>query len=574
MKAMYSYIWLFNIQNRKYVIIRLLKLSLGDKGSMDIVTEQKKLSHENFLKYLQEIEREPWFIAYKDLPNNSGLYSVLVNNDYVEETKKSSDWDVSIGGCLPGCEKDYSKGKEPVIKYYQYGNENYQPLVIYRQFYGIKPDYIEISEEFRLYHNLYYDKMSNKYIKIDDNGDEEDIIIIEEDNTVRIKLMAIKQFLAIKNMTLLFLFDIFIYSKLNIEQLQLKEIHDFKQEENLVYSHTLRLVNWGHGDDKSMSVVCGKRYIRGFDKEKCGIWPYNENDIEEYDDFIIGIDEEGNEQTYTSDPEQLANYFGKNPSAPSYLTPVFFKKEVLNKYYSEPDKYSVSDGYLACGNLWGLRLDNNLKDKVMVFLGDLGKDLSHKERLYWKSYNIPPDGTGISEVCWKRSFEAEPCDPKNPDLLFKCKFRNFCEDWSKKYEWTLFAPLSKDDSYHYQTLHLPSNNQAEFDEQVRSIVKILIDSINEKKIKELINNDSISGSISKFEEYLKQYGALGYEDYISFLRKLQTLRSSSVAHRKGQNYNDIAKKFEIDTKPLNEVFEDILNESCNLLEYLRQIFIE
>ena len=55
---MYSYIWLFNIQNRKYVIIRLLKLSLGDKGSMDIliIGNGFDLAHELETSYKQFLD--------------------------------------------------------------------------------------------------------------------------------------------------------------------------------------------------------------------------------------------------------------------------------------------------------------------------------------------------------------------------------------------------------------------------------------------------------------------------------------------------------------------------------------
>jgi hypothetical protein len=40
-------------------------------------------------------------------------------------------------------------------------------------------------------------------------------------------------------------------------------------------------------------------------------------------DFVIGIDKEDGEVTCTSNEEHLANYFGKNPGAPYYLTPAF-----------------------------------------------------------------------------------------------------------------------------------------------------------------------------------------------------------------------------------------------------------
>jgi hypothetical protein len=53
---------------------------------------------------------------------------------------------------------------------------------------------MEISEEFRLFHNLYHDKTHDKYIAIDDNGDEQDVIICQE-KCIKVKLKYLKQFL-------------------------------------------------------------------------------------------------------------------------------------------------------------------------------------------------------------------------------------------------------------------------------------------------------------------------------------------------------------------------------------------
>ena len=85
----------------------------------------------------------------------------------------------------------------------------------------------------------------------------------------------------------------------------------------------------------------------------------------------------------TSDPAKLSNYFGANPEAPHYLTPVFFKKEVLQRYLSHPDRYSVEDGYLRCQSLWGMAIDNHHKDYVSAYLGDLGRDLPEAEQNHW-----------------------------------------------------------------------------------------------------------------------------------------------------------------------------------------------
>ncbi len=71
--------------------------------------------------------------------------------------------------------------------------------------------------------------------------------------------------------------------------------------------------------------------------------------------------------------------------------------------------------------MWGIRIDNNNPDYVCVFLGDLGRDLPEKDQIYWKSYNIPPEGE-ISETYFRRSFLGQFADPSSEDLIFKHKF--------------------------------------------------------------------------------------------------------------------------------------------------------
>ena len=170
-----------------------------------------------------------------------------------------------------------------------------------------------------------------------------------------------------------------------------------------------------------------------------------------YEEFTIGIDGLGAPTYYTSDPDQLANYFGANPEAPNFLTPVYFRREVLAKYYVNPERFSVEDGYLRCGGLWGLRMDNNHRDFVVVFLGDLGQALTHSEQLYWKSFNVVPEG-GVSNVTFRRSFLGQFANSERPDLRFKYLFENFTRQWRQVKGWDLFLPLSSDDEHFYTAL--------------------------------------------------------------------------------------------------------------------------
>src|SRR3989344_2555131 len=154
-------------------------------------------------------------------------------------------------------------------------------------------------------------------------------------------------------------------------------------------------------------------------------------------------DNTGKKTTFTCDESKLANFFGKNVDAPNFLTKVFFKKEVLDRYYGKPSKYSIVDGYLLYTrddgvNEWGMPIDNNTVDCVMVYLGDLGK-LPNEEQKYWKLFNITEGNSSI--VSFRRDYQAEFCSPTEPALYFKEKFKIFNNEWNKKFGWNLFKPL-------------------------------------------------------------------------------------------------------------------------------------
>ena len=80
--------------------------------------------------------------------------------------------------------------------------------------------------------------------------------------------------------------------------------------------------------------------------------------------------------------------------------------------------------------------------------------------------------------------------------------------------------------------------------------------------------EKLSGSILKLKELFSQHGFTDYEDVINFLKNLQGLRSSSVAHKKGRNYDKIVKAFQIGEISNLEVFEKIVNNANNLLNYI------
>lgn len=321
---------------------------------------------------------------------------------------------------------------------------------------------------------------------------------------------------------------------------------------------------------KTFSRLIGKRLIEPLPKTKSGFWGFAEEEQKKFVDFIIGVDKEGNEVVHTSNPDSLANYFGANPGAPHYLTPVHFRKEVLDKYYQKPGKYSVEDSILRCASLWSMTMDNHHDDRVVAWLGDLGRDLPHEEQLHWRSYNIPPAG-GPSETFIRRQLLAQFAKSERPEHLFpQCyeKLKDVCE---KILGWQLLLPLTAEDAHHFRAIRIPSTDeQKDFDDLVQSLTKILIDSLNQKALNALIPQEKvpdIKNSIARLEAAFSACSVSDFEAHTEFLRKLQNLRSSGAAHRKGGNYRKIADEFQVDSQNLRTVFAGILAKSLDVLRF-------
>ncbi|MEK6915590.1 MAG: hypothetical protein AABW89_03565 [Nanoarchaeota archaeon] len=284
-----------------------------------------------------------------------------------------------------------------------------------------------------------------------------------------------------------------------------------------------------------------------------------------FEKFIIGLNNKGKEVKFTCDESKLDNKFGKNPEAPDFLTRVFFKKEVLDKYYGKPSKYYVRDGYLFYTredgiNEWGMPIDNNAQDCVMVYLGDLAK-LPPDEQKHWKIHNITEGNFSLVSVM--RDFQAKPCSPTDAALHFKGKFESLNENWKNKNGWYLFKPLNLADEHHVKTLRVPNNEQKEFDEVILSLNKMLIDSLNVEKMKKRLIFDKDDKSISVMQKYIEQKYKIIFPQMIEFLKNLQNLRSSGSAHRKGDNYEKAYKKF--DKGSLSKTFEGILIEAITTI---------
>ena len=545
------------------------------------LSEAKMLGNMPRLPKLNEMNKmiDVYFSSFKSSNSNSerdiAIHCALIPLDEIDRVLSTPSWDLLLTQGMPDASV-YYEGGEKRAEYLRYGVTNrVEPLVFFRDFRGLYDSYMEISEEFRLFHNLYHDRKTDKYIKIDNEGNEHLVAVIEP-NRIQMRLKEIRQFLAIKDMYLSIQFDYEEYSTYHLKELGFEQGETHRQK---------RFMRWCHGCGdsiseryKSLSRLTGKQLIEPLPKSKSGLWGFAEEPKKKYVEFIIGVDENGDEITNTPDPDALANNFGANPDSPHYLTPVHFRKQVLDKYYRESSKYSVKDSFLSCGDLWQVRIDNHHEDKVCAWLGDLGRDLPYTEQQHWRLYNTPPEG-GVSETYFRRQILAQFTNSNQPEHLFRQRYRELQEACKEYLGWQLLLQLSLSDEHHLKGLRIPSTDeQRDFDELVLSLTKILIDSLNQKELKKLISleqeenlspdqQEILKGSIGCLEIALSCCGVEDASEHITFLRKLQKLRSAGSAHRKGSNYQKIAKDFGLESQSLRTVFAGILSKALEVLDY-------
>jgi len=501
--------------------------------------------------------------------HDHAIFCALVPTKQIEKSLGDPAWDLSQGQGLPGAVR-YGLSDDAKVEYLRFGNtDGVEPLIFVRGYDGLRDDCLEISEEFRHFHRLYRNKTNDQYIKFDGDGNEE-VVVVVESNRIRIRLKEIRRFLAIKEMHLALMFDCREHSEHSLKDLGVPEGgEDFRKE----------LSCWGlhYGDFGGMdswrgfSRFLGKRLIPPVAKENSGFWGYAKEEPKKYVDFIIGQDADGGEISHTSDPDKLSNFFGANPESPNYLTPVQFKKQVLDKYYQQPSKFSIESGYLRCGGLWGMCMDNHFDDRVAAWLGDLGRDLPHGEQLHWRSYNIPPVG-GVSKTYFQRQIMAVATDSDRPEHEFQRQYERLSIACAEMLGWELLLPLTEEDTHFYKAIRVPATDeQKDFDELVLAMTKILVDSLNEKELNKLIpesDRADIKGSISRLERACSTAKVANANGHIEYLRKLQNLRSAGTAHRKGSNYDKIAQEFQVDSQSLRQVFEGTLVKGIRLLEFL------
>lgn len=513
----------------------------------------------------------PWTVVYDSWHEsdgrNGGRFAAFASTSYRERAVQSAGWDLSKGDGFPGFSQHYEDDQWVTEYYRNSAGPDIEPIIILQEMHGVADDAYLVAEEFRLLLNLWEDKADGNFYSFKDDGSRE-LAVESVGKQIRVRTPLLRRYQAARQLDLLLFSDtrVFVPTELSADEFKELEEQDHAEGDSVVF---LGVGHIGLGDSRVFSRLLVKRVLPPPPQEDSGIWPWDRQD-EEYPDFIIGEDENGRPVKFTCEEDELANYFGKNPDAPHYLTPVFFKPEVLRRYYDDPRLYSVTDGRLTCGSLWGVQIDNGNPAAVMVFLGDIGRDIPSSHRDHWRAYNIPPVSK-MSESTFRRSFLAQFAETENPEHIFKNAYLAIQRAWIEKWGWGLYRDAEGSDAELAQRVHIPLNNtDTEFEAQLLNLAKLLVDLLNESAIAAGLTPIKDEKGISKLKRFLAANGYDHIDRDIALLRRIQGLRSRIAAHTSGSSGQAFLAE-ELDGLSKPDFIEKLMREATQMFVDLSEL---
>ena len=509
---------------------------------------------------IDSLFEQPWITLYR-CDGEEAWFSGLLTPEKVPSALETMTWDLHWSNMRPSIVR-YGLDQDAKTTYERFSDEGIEPIVIARG-HSAGTFFTELAEDIRLYLDL-YPAENDTLVRHGSAGDAE-IVAVVDMREVRIRKGPLMRYLAARQMYLAVFFD-------HIVTLPGKRTNPLPEAERYVdVREEDRAWSFGSIDHvgEPISRLCGKRLLAPPPRSKANA--DKDDGAGLYADFIIGENSDGLPVECSANPSGLANFFGANPEASNYLTPVHFRRDVLDRYYHNPGRYKVADGVVRHDPFWVLSIDDDHRDRVLVFLGDLGRDLPYTEQLHWRAHNVLPDG-GLSETARKRSFDAQFADGEQPEHRFKAAYQRLGDRWVDTHGWPLFRPLAAADQHLLTKLHVPtSDNPAELDAQLLGLAKILVDSLNDMALDAALG---VVGpderSLTKLNRYLSGRGYAYAARDIDTLRAIQSLRSTGAAHTRGSGYTKALRRLGLEGRSAPAIVTMLLISATLMLETLAE----
>jgi hypothetical protein len=283
-----------------------------------------------------------------------------------------------------------------------------EPLIFSRSFDGFEGEkqYFQLSQKFEHVFDLHYVRHKKAFCKLDENGDVQSVVQINniEDSDPKFPGTVIfasrkilDEYLLSSRAVALRAFD---FTRLD------RRFHGWGEQRN-----ETKCENGEFGYRLTIEAGVGS-YLRGVQVvrplETTSQFHHrltHRHEGKKYQSFITWDWKNKIITDVSCAPGATANYFTKS-NLPFETSPVFFRPDVLQRYKSDPKKYTLRERSIDCRGGWSLKtFDINEVGQVHTYIVYL-RDLPHSEQLYWKAFNERPKAS-ISKRAQTTDFEGQ-----------------------------------------------------------------------------------------------------------------------------------------------------------------------
>lgn len=389
---------------------------------------------------------------------------------------------------------------------------------------GSDRSYFEVNQEYTHLTGIHWRPEQSAYCRFDNNGDLADMVSItahknrDDVALVTFTWPALEEYLGIAGYILVRMFDFTLLRR-------------------------GQFANWGNGPERLVrlsndflyrqKVQGGAAYTRGVQI----IRPRDARTISKswrggsHRDHVAFIAEDWRHKRVaeiSTDPATTTNYFQAHENdLPYEVSPAFFRPEVLSKYKTDREKYTVDDREIHCRTAWTLRAyDVNDAGQVFAYICYL-RNLPHSEQLHWKSYNEEPKAS-ISERAFINDFKGEFVSFQHP----RAEMLSVLRRWqTRQIEWWT---LRDEDLLHRANPPI-SASKDEWAEAVMDLSKLVVEGFEVKPLRAALAtvgeaygpNDQ---SIALLEKIVVAKGHAGDPGTLVGLRRVQHIRSKVKGH--------------------------------------------
>ena len=405
---------------------------------------------------------------------------------------------------------------------------------------GSDRTYFEVNQEYTHLTGIHWRSEERAYCRFDERGDLERVVSVtaRSDNIADVLCVSfawapLEEYLAVTNSSLVRRFDFTLLRRGNFTMWPEGPENVIRESDQLFYRQKVDLGAAAY--TTGVQLIAPRRPHRAIYDDMRRV-----RRDRKYVEFIAHDWRNNQIAKISTDPKATTNYFqAHGNSLPFELSPAFFKPEVILKYKTDKDKYTVGERDITCRAAWRLKaFDVNEAGQVFAYICYL-RDLPYAEQLHWHSYNEKPKA-GISERAITNDFKGEFTTFKDPLGEVVSILKSWQDDGSPW--WTLR------DERLLERVNTPlTTSRDEWAEAFMDLAKLVVEgfvitAIRAKLDKSAIEYEKKEQSITLLERLINQGAESTERQPLTGLRTVQLIRTKAKGHASGREVEALVRE--------------------------------